>query len=426
MQAQWSGRTRSFFMATLNNGSPKDDYALAQSLELGYVSKAIHGFRLGAKSYYIQRLASSDLAAADPITGKPNRYEVSLFDLTTKPPTYSYGGLSEAYLQYQHKHSTAIFGRQKLNTPLVHPQDDGRMRGNTVAGFWMKSDSLGGGFSAQGGWLLQTSPRSTNRFYAMGESMGLYNAGVGSDGKPSAYAGNVHSQGLGIAQLAFQRKAFKAALWEYYFDNVLNIVLGEASGSRALRDTAWQVFGSAMLIQERAIGEGGNTTPALRYIAPNARTSAASTQLGLRCAKMQFTLNGTVVSGERLLVPREWGRDPFYTFLARERTEGCGNVQAMSARMQRTLYKNRLQCALAYGYYHLPDVRDFAQNKYGLPSYHHLNIEANYAFGSVLRGANMRLLLVGKAVNKHVYHTEKYLYNKANLLHMELVFDYAF
>ena len=32
-----------------------------------------------------------------------------------------------------------------------------------------------------------------------------------------------------------------------------------------------------------------------------------------------------------ILLPREWGRDPFYTFLPRERNEGLGDVHALMA-----------------------------------------------------------------------------------------------
>ena len=33
------------------------------------------------------------------------------------------------------------------------------------------------------------------------------------------------------------------------------------------------------------------------------------------------------------LMPREWGREPFYTFLPRERNEGLGGVNAWTCQL---------------------------------------------------------------------------------------------
>jgi hypothetical protein len=41
---------------------------------------------------------------------------------------------------------------------------------------------------------------------------------------------------------------------------------------------------------------------------------------------------------------------------------------------------------MGYGYYQLPDVKNYRLNKYGMPSYHHIALDAGYRFQHFLKG----------------------------------------
>ena len=57
-------------------------------------------------------------------------------------------------------------------------------------------------------------------------------------------------------------------------------------------------------------------------------------------------------------MPREWGQEPFFTYLSRERNEGLGNVAAVMGKVNYFEPKTRIKSSLAAGYYRLPDVKN--------------------------------------------------------------------
>ena len=40
-------------------------------------------------------------------------------------------------------------------------------------------------------------------------------------------------------------------------------------------------------------------------------------------------------------MPREWGKEPFYTFLPRERNEGLGNIHAFTVKAFLNLFQDK-------------------------------------------------------------------------------------
>ncbi|GBL35880.1 hypothetical protein EMGBS15_14750 [Filimonas sp.] len=121
-------------------------------------------------------------------------------------------------------------------------------------------------------------------------------------------------------------------------------------------------------------------------------------------------------------MPREWGRDPFYTFMPRERNEGLGDVHAWMAKS--TYTKKQFKTSLAFGYYKLPDVKQVALNKYGFPSYMQVNYEAAYSFSKALKNLGVRMLLVCKKNDGETYDNLKYVYNKVDMFQVNVMIDY--
>jgi hypothetical protein len=123
-------------------------------------------------------------------------------------------------------------------------------------------------------------------------------------------------------------------------------------------------------------------------------------------------------------MPREWGREIFYTSLPRERNEGNGNVNAIMVKTSCNFFNNFFKTGLAYGYYSLPDVKNYKLNKYGLPSYHQINLDASYTFSRFLKGLELKLLIASKIKQGETYGNLKYVYNKVNMINFNLILDF--
>ena len=133
-----------------------------------------------------------------------------------------------------------------------------------------------------------------------------------------------------------------------------------------------------------------------------------------------------ITADGRYLMPREWGREPFFTFLPRERNEGFGDVHAIMCKVNYQFAEIPLKTTLAAGYYQLPDVKNTRLNKYGLPSYTQMNADVRYAFRNFLKGLEGQLLVVGKWKKGETYYNKKYEINKVNMMLYNFVLNYHF
>ncbi|MBL7918140.1 MAG: hypothetical protein JNM96_07060, partial [Bacteroidia bacterium] len=137
------------------------------------------------------------------------------------------------------------------------------------------------------------------------------------------------------------------------------------------------------------------------------------------------SLNYTHITGDgRYLMPREWGKEPFYTFMPRERNEGLGNVHAFLIKTSVNSFNDKLKTGIGYGYYSLPDVKNYRLNKYGMPSYHQINADAGYTFTNFLKGMEIKMLVAYKINNGETYNNLKYIYNKVNMINFNLIVDF--
>ena len=141
----------------------------------------------------------------------------------------------------------------------------------------------------------------------------------------------------------------------------------------------------------------------------------------------QLLLNYTRITADgRFTFPREWGREPLLTFMQRERNEGAGDVNAMNITLNHENAHKNLQLSAGFGYFKMPDVKNYQLNKYGLPSYTQLNLSAKYRFGGFLKNVVVEALVARKWDAGNLYEDDRYRINKVDMTNYNLILNYGF
>ena len=423
-KGQVHGHFRYYFMATDNTSGLSDYYANSVGGGIKYETAPFKGFQFGVSGFFVFNIGSSDLSMPDPKTNQANRYEIGLFDVED-PSNKKVDRLEELYLKYSWKHSHITFGKQLINTPFINLQD-GRMRPTEVGGLYGEINDLKN-TKIEGGYLYELSPRSTVKWYKTGESIGLYPSGVNPDGTMSGYEGNLESKGIGMLGITEKfGKNISVKVWDVFVENIFTSALLQADYNYPLKGNSKLVAG-LQYIRQDAVQDGGNEDPAKTYFKKGGHSQAFGSKLGWENSRWQTSLNYTRITADgRYLMPREWGRDPLFTFLPRERNEGLGDVNAYMARVGYSIPKARLTLQTGIGYYDLPDVTNFALNKYGMPSYTQLNVDVRHEFNGFLKGLEAQLLFVYKGKSGNSYENDKYVINKVDMSSWNVVFNYDF
>ncbi len=428
-KGKFSGHLRSFSMATINHENLQDYYAQALGGGIAYESAIFRKFNFKVSNYYVYEVGSN-LTITDSITGQKDRYEVTLFDVENPTNRNDLDRLEELYIRYNTKQSKVTYGRQVVNSPLINPQDS-RMRPTLFHGFWWANTSIPK-TTLELGWLYKCSPRSTIKWFDLASSIGVYSQGVNPNGSKSNYRNNVQSAGILVAGATtnFKKIGLKIQAWDYYVDQIFNTAFAQIDYTPALdksKNPNKLIVGLQALAQN-AIDDGGNTDPNKTYFVKNGKSFAYGGRLGFGNNLTQVTMNYTNITDDgRFLFPREWGREPFYTFLTRERVEGCGNVKAYMLSYTQVFKGQNLKTSLGIGYYELPDVKNTALNKYGLPSYVQANVDVRYSIKKgFYKGLDMQWILAYKKNEGNIYNNEKYRINKVDMLNLNWVLNYRF
>ncbi len=419
------GHFRTFFMATDNARELSDYYALAAGGGMHFSTAPWHGFSFGLGGLFNYNLASSDLGARDSITGAFNRYEIGLFDVEDPNNRSDLDRIEELWLRYQWKKSHVTVGQQSLQTPFIHYQD-GRMRPTAEAGVWAEVNELKN-TKIEGGWLWKISPRSTVGWYGVGESIGLYPRGLNPDGSGSGYSENLESAGialLGITQNLGKRT--KIQVWNYYIENIFNTSFVQADYTYPLKN-GHKLLSGLQFTHQEALAHGGNEDASKTYFMEGGQSNAISAQFGWQHGGWQALAAYTHITADgRFLSPREWGREPFYTFMPRERVEGSGNSHSATARVIWQNPNKKLRIEAAYGHFYLPDVKNTALNKYAFPSFYQYNFDVRYSFGGMFEGLRAQFLYVWKGRLGEVYGNEKFVINKVDMSLFNVVLNYTY
>jgi len=421
----FNGHFRYFFMSTQNKKGLTDYYANAAGGGLRYATAKFHGFQFSVSGFYSFNIGSSNLGKADSATGQFNRYEIALFDVEDPYNKDDIDRLEEFYLKYNFNSSSIIFGKQLINTPFINLQD-GRMRPTGVEGFWFELNEIKK-FKIEGGWLYSMSPRATTKFYSVGESIGIYPTGVHIDGSKSQYADNLESKGVFVIGVHWEpAKNVNLHAWNVFTENIFNTAMLQADLQFPLEDRS-TIFTSAQVIRQDAVNNGGNEDATKTYFDKGGKAITFGAKAGWKNKQWEASVNYNRITADgRYLMPREWGREPFFTFLPRERNEGFGDAQAIMGKVNYSILKARLKTSLAAGYYQLPDVKNFRLNKYGVPSYIQVNADVRYDFNKALKGLDAQFLIVGKWRTGETYNNKKFELNKVNMVQYNVVLNYHF
>lgn len=423
----FEGHLRNFFMSTLNGNGYPDYYAWGIGGGLGYYSPIIKNFQVGLSGFIIYNLSSSHLGSRPTFS---NRYEISLFDVTNPDNHKDLDRLEDLYVRYYFSEKNKSYvqvGKFHLKTPLINLQD-GRMRPNLQEGLWMEWNEWKR-FYLKGGLLWSTSPRGTIRWYGMGSSVGVYPNGRAVNGQRADYAGHVPTRYVWLTQAGFKpATGVTTEFWNYHAEKLFNVALVKSEFKKKQGPNTW--FAGIQYIWQHSLF---NDTLAVekQYIGINEQSHSFSLRLGKTYDRTgeEWMANYTRITAHgRFLFPREWGIEPFYTFLPRERTEGMGDVHALMIQNVMPVGKSRhLSIHSAAGAYLLPAVSDARLNKYMLPSFYQLNLRLRYKFGGFLHGlqADALYLYKGNLVDD-LEKSPAYFHNKVNMHHFSLMLDYYF
>lgn len=416
------GRFRLYSMITVNDGAPTDYHAIAFGGSLGFTSQRWHGVRFKLSGGYTFDLASSDLTEPDPVTGSVNRYEIGLFDVSDPRRPNNLAYLQEFQLDWHtpDDRTQLVVGKQALNTPFLNPQD-GRMHPSLFEGIWAVHRTPRG-TAIEWGWLYRVAPRGTSAWYRVEESMAVFPVGRNIYGEGARHGEHLNSAGILAAGFRQQLgRNWRMTLWDLYTENVFNSALAQVDVGG--HEHGWSA--SAMAIRQDAAPQRGGLADSLLYMPRGEGSWSFSGRVRHVLGRFRWQLNYTRITAHgRYLMPREWGRDPFFTFLPRERSEGAGDVHAATLNLiWRTDGGWRVQ--VDAGWYSLPALIDVRLNKYAMPSYTQFDVNAQYRFADGWKGLAVQLLaLVKLPVDPSL--TEKQAINKVDMLHADLIINYVF
>ena len=419
------GQVRLFTSVTDNIEPLTDFWAQGVAFSAVFHSKFWHHFQFSIGGSHVFNLGSSDLSKPDPITQQFNRYEIGLFDVTDPRNRKNMSRLEILNARFEKGKTSIVFGRQSVTTPFINPQD-GRMRPTFVEGLVVKHNTQSA-YHMQAGWIYALSVRGSQIFESVDRSIGLYPQGVQADGLRSSYHNNIQSKGIFWASA--EKKMNDGSIiqiWNQWVENLFNVALIQAD--MVLKKTEqhpWILSGQ--FIRQDAIHAGGNLDPAHTYILKGTGANAFGFRLKRNAQHHEFALSYTRITKKgRLLLPREWGRDPFFTFMSRERNEGYGDVHAFRIHWQKNQIKPNLMISWDAGYYKLPDVNHVLLNKYGFPSYAQSNIDIRYKFQKRWEGLEAQLLLVGKKRIGNNYENNRFVLNKVDMILYNFILNYSF
>lgn len=415
---------RSYWMSTSYWEDFKGDFALGQSAFLRLNTNEYKGFSLQGRYAVFGNVWSSDLTAKEPTTGNFNRYEVGLFDVNN-PSDRLFGKVEELQIRYHSAKFDVVAGRMNINTPFINTQD-GRLSPTFMEGVRLDFEpDKKNRFSAQ--VIGRMSPRSTSEWFNIGETVGIYPEGQSEFGGPSNYKGNTDSKFIAVTDWQHRTEsAIQVQVNHTYVANISSTVF-----SQALKD--WQlangnntfVTGLQFIVQN-GVGEGGNPELDKRFKNPADLNFILGGRVGIKSKKSVWLLNYTRIDGKgRFLHPREWGKDPFFTFIPRERNEGFERVDAVTTYFQRNILEKGLQFYGFAGLHFLPDPSDIESNKFAFPSYAQANLGGRYSPKGWGKGIDFHMILMSKLNIKSGELKPKWIYNRVNMVHVNFIVNYT-
>jgi len=326
------------------------------------------------------------------------------------------------YLRYAKNKFKLTLGRQRLHTPLLNEQDN-RMRPNIFSA--LNLDYSWRNFEFQAAAIHAMTIRGTVDWYSVQNSFGVYPFGRSPFGVASEYKSNTSSRGIGLFGVKHKDKGFKSEAWNYFAENVFNLTFLQSEFEKEFKMGTWTI--GAQGFWQTALNDGGHEDPNKAYILPDAQTFGGGGKVQWSNKFLYFSMNTMHISrGGRFLFPREWGREHFFASLPRERFEGNGGVEAYTFKFGFKLPKHHLKLDAGVGAVRLPDINTVELNKYGMPSYYHFVLAADYSLTQYFEGLHLRFLAVNKTGQQAGQVPDQFRINRVDLWHFNFVVDYWF
>lgn len=419
IKGKWQGNVRNYMSVTLNQGELTDFYANGLALGIRYQTAAFHGFQFIVSGALVKNLFSSNLTAKDPLSNTASRYELGLYDLENNSYKSFYYRLEEANLSYVKEKFKLTIGNQYLQTPLLNVQD-GRLRASIFSGVWANY-SFPKNIQLAGGWLPFASPRSSFDWLRIDKAIGINSQGVNASGTVNTYKNNLSSAGFFVlGSKASISKRIQIQLWDFLLENISNSIYLKSKFQLNTNNEKPFSISTQLMAQQGVNFRKTNTYTPEKFNSISWGLQATKT---LKNWEHSFAFNRIENLGE-FLSPREFGRDPFFTFMNRERLEGIANSWALV--LGSKYYTKTFSCELKSGYFRLPSPTDFVHNKYGLPSYWHTNLNVNYSLPGKVNDLKIGALISYKKQLPQETIAWKYIANKVNLWQINLVLNYTF
>ncbi len=408
-------------MRTANKGDLADFSNAVSYGFLKYKNNISPWLTVGGQVNGLIHYGIDNITKRDPLTGSGPIFEANLWH-----PNYLDGRvdglLSQLYADLNFGNHNFTIGRFLKETPIINPEP--WPFPNALQGVWYQYER--DRFKFQFGYIDQIAPRFSGRFDNIGETIGLVATGFAEAGVPSRFPGNVNSNYLLISNLNFQfSEKLGLDVWNYYVHNVFNNFLIEPVANFENGLTA-----RAMFIYQTRVGNGGNSDPALAYVLEETDAVYFGLRVEKKFENQSFQLNYSVIGPDgRFQLPREWGREPFYTFQRRTRVEGLSNVTSIMAKWTRNWNKESrdIRFFTSLGWHDTPGQESSVQNKLGLPSHLHLDASVKYSRKEgTLKGLSLELYLANRFLTGPEVISENFRINRADFFHSDLILAYTF
>lgn len=440
-----SGQARYYNMVEDNKAGLKDYFGSALGGNLKYETASLGGFKAGV-AFYTTHFLNDNVGSTntEPTAGnKGSRYVAGLVEAASVDKD-SVTNIGEAYISYELSKTKATLGRMKLNTPFINPQD-GRMIPTFEQGVWLNSKEFKD-VEIQAGYINAFWNRSTSEWRSVEKSLGYGylqgNAPIATITASNYGNGNTSSNGVYVASISYSGIAdTKVELWDYYVENVFNLAYLEGNYNKKFDN--FGVVGGVQYIGEQEIGDGGNSADnavgataaqkAMSYMLKGERSESFGAKVGVGYADTLLTLAATKTTNRgRFLFPREWGKEPFFTFQKRERTDGSGGNAAWLITLDqdfKLIGFDGLSMLAGYGRYYKQDAKNFILNKYGVPSYAQMNIDVFYKFKGPLKGLALEYLFARKYAICETYEMKpntNFVFTKNGMNIHNFILNYSF
>lgn len=429
------GQVRYMYMHVQNAPGLKDYFGSAIGGHLKYQTGSFYNFQAGVAFYTTNKINGNvnDQSTEPTANNRNSRYVIRMID-STNPNNKAVNGVGQLYLKYHHSKTVATIGRMVLKTPLLNPED-GWMIPTLFQGAWIKNRSIRH-LTLQLGYINAVWVRNTPEWKSVGDSLG-YGYGNGSEPiakphVPGNYYGHTSSSGIFVFGVKYiKKKHFNLEAWNYYVQNIYNTALLEGRYNKQFGHA--RLIGGVQYLDQRAVGNGGNANQKLAFMRHGeiSHTFGGIVGAGYNGSLLSLALS-TVTKQGRLMMPREWGKPPLFTFQRIETNDGEGGTNAWVLRYKQNfkfIGLKGLNTDISYGRHYNQSVKNFVLNKYGFPSYAQFDLNIFYNFSKTFKGLHARYMFARKNAIANTYQTptnSNFVFGKNGQIIQEFVLNYNF